>query len=206
LGFAGAPWTVASYLTEGRATRHFESIATWRHRDPAGLMQALGALADATLAYLNYQVASGAQAVQLFDTWLSEMPRDFFVTYYRPLLNRIFAGLAASKVPVIYFSKHAHHLVEDFAELSVDVLSVDNLVSLPDMEKRTGGRFSLQGNLDPLILFTDVGTVRRETRKLVQQARELSRPAILNLGHGVLPGTPVETVRAFLEEAQTLWI
>jgi uroporphyrinogen decarboxylase len=206
LGFAGAPWTVASYLVEGKATRHFESIQAWRHRDPRGLARSLERLGDATLSYLRYQVENGAQAVQLFDTWLSEMPRDFFLSEYRAVLNRIFQGLKADKVPVIYFTKHAHHLAEDFSELAVDVLSVDNLVSLPDYERRTGARFSLQGNLDPLLLFTDPATVRRETRLLVQQARTLRRPAILNLGHGVLPGTPVETVRAFLEEARTLWI
>jgi len=206
LGFAGAPWTVGSYLIEGRANRHFQNILGWMHRDPHDLTDALGRLNDATLAYLKYQVENGAQAVQVFDTWLSEMPRGFFVECYRPLLNTLFRALREEKIPVIYFSKHAHHLLADFRELEVDVLSVDNLLSLPEVERRTDAKFSLQGNLDPLLLFCDQGIVRRETRRLVAEARELKRPAILNLGHGVLPGTPVETVRAFLEEARQLWI
>lgn len=206
LGFAGAPWTVGSYLIEGKATRHFQAILTWMHRDPAGLTRALSKLNAATFDYLKYQAQSGAQAVQVFDTWLSEMPRTYFVEYYRPLLNELFRALRAEKVPTIYFSKHAHHLLSDFRELEVDVLSVDNLLPLNEVERRTDGKFSLQGNLDPLLLFCEEGVVRRETRKLVAEARALSRPAIMNLGHGVLPGTPVECVRAFLEEATQLWV
>jgi uroporphyrinogen decarboxylase len=206
LGFAGAPWTVGSYLIEGRANKNFQQLLTWMHSDPKSLVESLAVLGEATASYLEYQTQNGAQAVQLFDTWLAEMPRAFFVEHYVPMLNAIFRRLKAKRVPTIYFTKHAHHLLEDFKSLEVDVLSVDNLLSLKDVEQRTGGKFSLQGNLDPLTLFCDPGIVRQRTRQLVQTARELSKPAIMNLGHGVLPGTPVESVRAFLEEARTLWV
>jgi uroporphyrinogen decarboxylase len=206
LGFAGAPWTVASYLAEGKSGRKFEAIRTWMHRDPVELTAALSSLADATVDYLKAQVEGGAQIVQLFDTWLSEMPRAYFTKHYLPLLNGIFRKLRADKIPVIFYSRHAHHLLDDLAGLEVDVLSTDELLPLTEVEKRTHGKFSLQGNLDPLLLFGDEGVVRRETRLLVGQARELKKPAILNLGHGILPGTPVENVRAFFEEARTLWV
>ncbi len=206
LGFAGAPWTVASYLAEGKSGRKFEAIRTWMHRDPVELTAALSSLADATVDYLKAQVRGGAQMVQLFDTWLSEMPRAYFTQYYLPVLNGIVRRLREDKIPVIFYSRHAHHLLDDLAGLEVDVLSTDELLPLREVEKRTQGRFSLQGNLDPLLLFGDEGVVRRETRKLVGEARELKKPAILNLGHGLLPGTPVANVRAFFEEARTLWV
>jgi len=206
LGFAGAPWTVGCYLVEGRANRQFGQIKNWMHRDPADLIVALAALGEATLSYLKDQHAHGAEAVQLFDTWLSEMPRQFFVEYYLPLLNRIFDALRAEGIPTIYFTKHAHHLLDDLAQLRMDVLSTDELLKLGEVEARTQKKFSLQGNLDPVMLFGDIGVVRMETRKLVAEARKLSRPAILNLGHGILPGTPVENVKAFVDEARALWL
>jgi len=206
LGFAGAPWTVGSYLIEGKGKTHFESIKGWMHRDPEGLTTALSTLGDATLKYLRYQVKNGAHAVQLFDTWLGEMPRDFFVDYYRPVLNQIFSALAQDNIPAIYFAKRSQHLYADFQELNVPILSVDELQTLTAVDRLTGSKFSLQGNLDPLVLFGDEGTVRRKTRELVQTARELPKPAIMNLGHGIMPGVPVANAKAFIEEARALWI
>ncbi len=206
LGFAGAPWTVASYLSEGTGGRKFEAIRTWMHRDPSDLARALSLLGDATVSYLGSQAEAGAHAVQLFDTWLAEMPRDFFLQHYRPILEKMFAGLRAFKVPLIFYSRHAHHVLADLAGLDFDVLSADELLPLTEVEKRTGGQHSLQGNLDPMLLFGEASVVRRSTRELVAEARKLSKPAILNLGHGILPKTPVENVRAFFEEARTLWV
>jgi uroporphyrinogen decarboxylase len=98
-------------------------------------------------------------------------------------------------------------LLPDFKQLDCDVLSVDSLVELPEVDKLTGYRFSLQGNLDPILLLKgDSGIVRQKTRMLVQQARELAKPAIMNLGHGILPKTPVENAKAFVEEARALWL
>ncbi len=199
LGFAGAPWTVASYLVEDD-----RMLGEWIQRDPRSLITALEPLADATSRYLHDQVEHGADAVQLFDTWLSEMPRWFFREHYLPLLNRMFDSMP--RVPHIFFCKQAHHLIPDFSSMRADILSVDSLLSLPEWEARTEAHFPLQGNFDPRLLFADIGTVRLATRKLVAEARSLSEPAILNLGHGILPGTPVENVRAFVEEARQAWV
>lgn len=207
LGFAGAPWTVASYLVEGKGKTHFETIKGWLARDPIGLAAALGELGEATLRYLIYQHQSGAQAVQLFDTWISEMPLAFFREHYQPILNKIFRGLEAEKIPTIYFAKRAQHLLEEMPSLAIDVLSVDELLTLSEVERLTGKALSLQGNLDPTLLLTGTeAAVRRATRELVQEARQLARPAILNLGHGILPKTPVENAKAFVEEARALWL
>lgn len=207
LGFAGAPWTVASYLIEGKSNRHFENIKSWLYREPDQLFQALDKLSRATADYLKLQVRSGVDAVQLFDTWLCEMPRQYFVEFYIPLLNKIFREIKSEGIKVIYFAKGSSHLLADFVKLECDVLSVDSLLNLQEVDKLTQGKFSLQGNLDPILLLkADVSTVRLKTRLLVQQARGLSKPPIMNLGHGILPKTPVENARVFVEEARSLWL
>jgi uroporphyrinogen decarboxylase len=177
------------------------------NKDPKSFAAALSLLADATITYLKSQHQSGAHMVQLFDTWIAEMPESFYTEYYHPLLTRIFDALKAAGIPSIYFTKGSSHLLSRFASLSATGLSVDNTITLKEAEKLTEGHFFLQGNLDPEILKTkDEATVRLETRKLVQLARELKKPAIMNLGHGILPGTPLENAKAFVQEARSLWI
>ena len=194
-------------MIEGRSNRHFENIKSWLYQSPSELFRSRERLAFATVDYLKLLVESGAHAVQLFDTWLCEMPRNTFNSLYVPLLNQIFDEVKREGVKVIYFAKGASHLTSDFKRLNCDVLSVDSLVELQDVEKTTEGQFSLQGNLDPIILLkADSGTVRRKTRELVQPASRLKRPAIMNLGHGILPKTPFENAQAFVEEARTLWL
>lgn len=207
LGFAGAPWTVASYLIEGKANRHFSSIKYWMHRDPSNLSEALGLLADATLKYLESQSRAGTHMVQLFDTWIGEMPRWFFQQHYLPVLQRIFLGLKAKNIPAIYFTKNSTHLLDLFTELSADGLSVDNLLSLKEVEVKTSAQFFLQGNLDPVLLLKATPLeIRSKTRLLVQEAQTLKVPAIMNLAHGILPETPLENAKAFIEEARHLWV
>lgn len=205
LGFAGAPWTVASYLIEGRPNRQFEEPVRWLNRDPAGLAKALELLAQATTSYLLYQVRCGAQAIQLFDTWAFALPINFFSEFYLPILNTICERLRKERVPVIYFVKQARHLLGPISDLSMDVLGVDSLVPLDQVDTLIKGRFSLQGNLDPTTLLTDPVTIRETTKRLVNNARLLKRPAILNLGHGILRQTPVENAKAFIDEAKSPW-
>lgn len=207
LGFAGAPWTVGSYLIEGHLKkRQFANIKSWMFRDPKGLRTALESLGGATISYLKSQKQAGAHVVQVFDTWLSEMPKSFFVEHYRPLLNQIFQEVRKDGMPVIYFAKQSHHLLDEFAKLDADILSVDNLLTLTEVNQRTGGKFALQGNLDPTCLLADEAVVRTQTRRIVEEAKKLPKPAILNLGHGIFPETPVANARAFIEEARALWV
>ncbi len=206
IGFAGAPWTVSCYLIEGRGKTNFAALHQWMHRNPRTLVRALDVLADATIQYLQFQIDQGADLVQLFDTWVSEMPRPFFVEHYGPMLKRIADAISDKKVPFIYYSRHAHHLLSVMGPLEGAILGIDELVPLSEIDKALGHRHSLQGNLAPELLLSDEGTVRLHTRRLVGEARKLSKPAILNLGHGVLPPTPLANVQAFVEEARTLWV
>lgn len=205
IGFAGAPWTVASYLIEGKGSKNFSKIKGWMYRDPKGLAEALRMLGKATTLYLRDQISSGAHIYQLFDTWASEIPRDFFENHYRPILEEIFSGLKGT--PSIYFAKGAQHLWPLMQDLQVSGLGVDSLQPLREAEKALGTKSFLQGNLDPVVLLEcPEGTVRKEARTLVKEAIHLKRPAILNLGHGILPHTPFENVKAFVEESRTFWI
>ncbi|MCB0403356.1 MAG: uroporphyrinogen decarboxylase [Bdellovibrionales bacterium] len=205
-GFAGAPWTVASYLIEGRSSREFRHLLGWMQKDPQGLARVLQTLAEATTRYLEYQIRSGAHAVQLFDTWASVLPLNFYEQYYLPIVNGVFEKLAPLGVPRIYYFKQAAHLAPAVAKLRADVLSVDSNLTLPEWSQLFEGRFSLQGNLDPTTLLLDEATVRAKTRELVQQAGTLAKPAILNLGHGILKDVPVANAKAFVDEARQLWV
>ncbi len=206
LGFAGAPWTLTSYLCGENEMDRWNRLSSWLQGSPEKLTEALKDVAAMTVAYLLYQKEKGAQTVQLFDTWLGEMPIGFFKEFYKPVLVDIFASLRKAGVPSIYFAKQAHHLDRELADIGADVLSVDSLVPLATWDTILPKSMALQGNLDPRTLLTDEPTVRRKTRFLVQEAQKLSRPVIINLGHGVLPGAPVQNVRAFIEEAQALWV
>lgn len=207
LGFAGAPWTVGAYLIEGKANRNFEHLKAWMHTEPEGLAQSLELLGDATLRYLKWQYQSGAQMVQLFDTWIGHMPTWFFQSHYSKVLEKIFGGLKAEGIPVIYFTKHSTHLTELLSRLPVAGFSVDELHSLTELDSKFPRNTFLQGNLDPILLLKGTeAQVRLKTRLLVKEASSLNRKVIMNLAHGILPGTPVENARAFLEEATTLWV
>ena len=207
IGFAGAPWTVACYLIQGRGKNAFTEVTAWEQRDPEGLARALDKLRVATTAYLQLQVDAGADLVQLFDTWLSQMSLTFFSKHYIPMLNSIFEGLQSKGVKIIYFAKGAGPYLHEFHRLTADALSIDSSLDLNVVDETLHHQFSLQGNFDPeVLLHADEATVRLETRKLVQKSRLLKKPPIINLGHGIFPKTPVENVKAFVDEARTLWI
>lgn len=206
IGFAGAPWTVGCYLIQGQGKNDFAEPVRWMREAPASLSQALGVYTEATQKYLEYQIDSGAQLVQLFDTWLPRMSVEYFSDYYVPQLNQIFQAVKKRGVPVIYFAKGITPFLDEFSRLEADVISIGSEIAMKDADERLKKRFSLQGNLDPESLFRSEAEVRLQTRRLVQEARELARPAIINLGHGILPPTKVENARAFIDEARALWI
>lgn len=205
IGFAGAPWTVACYLVEGKSSRSFEQIKSWAYEKPETLLESLRKVADATFLYLESQVRSGAEVLQVFDTWCSAVPGDFFETYLG-ILRDLCGRLQDLGVPIIYFAKNVSHRLSLLSTLPVRVLGIDDSITLLEAERLTRGVCSLQGNLDPVILLGEPSTVRRYTRDLVEQARHLKCPPILNLGHGILPNTRLASARAFVEEVKNAWV
>lgn len=203
LGFAGAPFTLAAYLVEGGGSRHFSALKRMLYREPEVLRELLAVLTELTVRYLTAQVEAGAQAVQLFDTWAGILAPEEYRRVVLPVHREIAARLPRHRAPLILFVHDGAHVVEEMLASGADVLSVDWRVDLGEAARRVGARASLQGNLDPCALHAPPEEIRRRVRALVEAARP-ARGHILNLGHGCLPDTPVEGVRAFTEAARAL--
>jgi uroporphyrinogen decarboxylase len=202
LGFAGAPFTLAAYLIEGQVGgRGIEATLRMLYREPELLKRLLDLLTEMTIDYLGAQIDAGASAVQLFDTWAGRLAEQEYRGFALPCQQRIFAALSrrsGKRAPSILFVRDGPHLVEAMAESGAGALSLDWRVPLSRARAVVGPRIALQGNLDPAALFSTPDGVRRRTEEILADRR--GDPAfIFNLGHGVLPETPVESVRVLVD-------
>lgn len=200
LGFGGTPWTLAAYLVEGGGSKHFEHLLAWSYADPEGLAVLLDKIADVSIAYLSGQIEAGAQALQLFDTWGGLLDLERWRTIALPPLKKV-AEAVKGRVPLIYYSNGGSHLLPGMKELPVDVLSVDWRKPLSEVREAVGPRV-LQGNLDPAALLAPIPEIERRAEILLAQGSGGGH--IVNLGHGILPMTPVENARAFVQAVQRL--
>ena len=199
LGFAGAPWTLACYMVEGRATEGFPMTKSLLSSAPQLFRELLHRIAEATTLYLQAQIAAGAAAVQLFDTWCGELNLRDYLELVLPAVQEIVSGLGKA-VPVIYYTKASNHLLLAAADSGADVLSVDWRVDLRELRRSLGPRIALQGNVDPALLFAPHDTIRRVTQETLAALGGVGH--ILNLGHGILKDTPVENAKIFIETGQ----
>jgi uroporphyrinogen decarboxylase len=199
LGFCGAPWTLASYLVEGGGSRSFAVIKEMMARDPGTLERLLGLLADVAADVLSYQIASGAQAVQLFDTWAGELDAEDYRRWALPAVSRAIAGIRREGAPVVLYVNGCAHLLEAMAESGADVLSIDWRVPLSEARRRAP-RLALQGNLDPGLLLGTPERVAERTAAMVAQTG--GERHVVNLGHGILPGSRIECVEAFFDSVR----
>lgn len=198
IGFCGAPFTLAAYMIEGRGGEGFGEIQSMMFRDPAPLTELLEKLADAMADYLRLQIRSGAHAVQLFDSWAGLLSPGEYRTFALPALRCLLARLGTPRVPVIYFAFAAPHLLEDAASLGTEVLGVCWRTPLDEARRRTGGRVALQGNLHPHALLAPRDVVRASAIEVLERAGD--QPGhIMNLGHGILPATPLASVETLVE-------
>jgi uroporphyrinogen decarboxylase len=204
IGFGGTPWTLAAYLVEGGGSKHFGHLLAWSWSDPAGLAELLDRVADTSLAYLAGQIDAGAQAIQLFDTWGGLLDAERWRALALPPLARVVEGLRrhSPETPLIYYLGNGAHLLEAAAGLPVDVLSVDWRLPLSEVRRRVGAERVLQGNLDPAALLAPPEEIERRAAALV--AEGAGGGHVVNLGHGILPYTPVEHARAFVRAVQAL--
>ncbi|MEP6767494.1 MAG: uroporphyrinogen decarboxylase [Acidobacteriota bacterium] len=199
LGFCGAPWTLASYLVEGGGSKSFAAIKEMMGRDRETLVRLLDLLADVVGDVLSFQIASGAQAVQLFDTWAGELTVEDYRAWALPAVARAISRIERRGSPVILYVNGCGHLLEDMARSGADVLSVDWRVPIGEARRRVPA-LALQGNLDPGILLGEPAEVDRRTREIVRVTG--GRGHIVNLGHGVLPSSRIECVEAFFSAVQ----
>jgi uroporphyrinogen decarboxylase len=199
IGFAGAPWTLASYMIEGGGSKSFAEIKGMAYREPKLLHALLDKLASTVGSYLLYQIESGAQVIQLFDTWAGELSRADYEEFALPYTQRIFETIADS-VPRILYINGCATILESMAASGADVLSVDWRMSMAEARRRIGNRVALQGNLDPCLLVGAKERMILRTTEILEEAGPCGH--ILNLGHGILPPTPVENARAFVDVAK----
>ena len=197
IGFAGSPFTLGSYAIEGGASRDFLHTKTLMYRDPGAWTALMSRLARAVIVYLNAQIAAGAQAVQLFDSWAGTLGPDDYRQYVLPFVQQVIRGVEPG-VPVISFATGNPQLLPLLAEGGASVIGVDWRIRLDDAWQMIGHDRAIQGNLDPMSLLADVTELRSRAQNVLKQAA--GRPGhIFNLGHGVLPPTPVDNARALVD-------
>lgn len=196
IGFAGAPFTLASYAVEGRGSRNYIHVKRLMYQAPEVWEQLMAKLVNQVASYLNLQIDSGAEAVQLFDTWVGCLSLADFRRYALPHLKRLIDEVRG-RVPVIYFGTGNGHLLAESMTAGPDVLALDWRVPLGATWDAVGAT-AVQGNLDPIVLCADQATVARESREVLEQAG--GRPGhIFNLGHGIVPETPVDNVKFLVD-------
>jgi len=200
IGFAGAPWTLASYMIEGGGSKSFAEIKTLAYREPRVLHALLDKLAATVSSYLLFQIESGAQVIQLFDTWAGELNRSDYEEFALPYTRKIFQAVG-TRVPRILYLNGCSAILESMADSGADVISVDWRISMAEAKRRVGHRVALQGNLDPCVLLGPEDRILARTREILDQAGPLGH--VLNLGHGILPPTPVENARSFIKFGQS---
>jgi len=195
IGFAGAPWTVATYMVEGGGSRDFHRVKSWAYRDPSGFQALIDLPTEATIDYLSAQVSAGVEVVQLFDSWAGVLPEEGFERWVIAPTRRITAALGERfpAVPIIGFPRGAGLLYERYAiEAGIDAVSLDTAVPKGFAGERLQSRLAVQGNLDPVLLLTGGEALERAVIEL--RTALGSGLFVFNLGHGVLPQTPPENV------------
>jgi uroporphyrinogen decarboxylase len=202
IGFSGSPWTLACYMVEGGGSENFSRIKAMALNEPKALHQLLEVTTDAVIAYLAAQRAAGAQALQVFDTWggvLSpRLYREFSLRYMARIAAELDRGQGAENTPLILFGKGNAAYLEELASTGAEALGVDWLVDLGEARARTGGRVALQGNLDPITLYADADTIRREVATTLESYGH-GPGHVFNLGHGVWPDMNPELVRVLVD-------
>ncbi|MGE6260994.1 uroporphyrinogen decarboxylase [Heyndrickxia sporothermodurans] len=201
IGFAGAPFTVSSYMIEGRPSRDYKKTKAFMYSEPKAWFALMDKLADMTITYIRAQIKAGASAIQIFDSWVGALNVEDYRYYIKPVMERIFSELRKENVPLIMFGVGASHLALEWNDLPIDVVGLD--WRLPIKEARQKGIMkAVQGNLDPTILLAPWDVLKERTKAILDQGMEMPG-YIFNLGHGVFPQVNPETLKrltAFIHE------
>lgn len=207
IGFAGSPWTLATYMVEGGSSKNFSQIKGMMYANPQLLHALLEKLADSVCRYLNAQVAAGAQALMIFDSWGGALSGPCYQAFSLTYMQRIISGLQRQaegrQVPVVLFTKGGGQWLESMAASGCDALGLDWTTDLGDARARVGQQVALQGNLDPNVLYAPPAVIEREVAATLASFGAGSGH-VFNLGHGIHPDVPPEHVAALVEAVQRL--
>ncbi len=201
IGFSGAPFTTASYMIEGGSSRDFLHTKRWMWTDPAGFQELLELIVDALTPYLDFQVKAGADVLQIFDSWGGALDAATYRAVLFPSMERLITVGKSLGVPVILYVNGGGHLLDVLIDLGPDVISLDWRVEPGAARAKIAGRTAVQGNLDPTVLLAEPDEVVRRLRANLE-AFGKEPGHIVNLGSGILPPTPVESVSAFIKAVQ----
>lgn len=207
IGFSGSPWTLATYMVEGGSTKEYGKVKGMMFSEPALMHQLLDKLAQSVTSYLNGQIAAGAQAVQIFDTWGGVLtPRDyeeFSLRYMQQIIDGLTREADGRKVPVILFTKGGGQWLDKMAATGADCVGVDWTTNLSDARARVGDQVALQGNMDPCILYSNPERIREEVARVLASYGK-GNGHVFNLGHGIHPKIDPENVGAFINAVHEL--
>ncbi len=202
IGFAGAPFTMLTYAVEGQTGKQFAETKKLMYTAPATAHLLLQKLTDTVADYLGAQIRAGAQVVQLFDSWVGQLAPDDFRVFAAPYVQQLIDKLKPLGAPIIYFANDGGALLADAARLGADALGVDWRTPLDEARAKTGDGVTLQGNLDPCLLFGPIAEIERRAGDVI--ARAGGKRHVFNLGHGILPGTPPEHAVALVEHVHRI--
>ena len=203
IGFAGAPFTLASYAIEGGSSRNYLLTKQLMYGEPKAWHQLMDKFARVITGYLRRQIKAGAQAIQLFDSWVGCLSVGDYVEYVQPHVQLIFEGLKREGVPMIHFGTGTSAMLRQMREAGGDVIGIDWRINLDEAWAMVGHDVAVQGNLDPLTLFAPLHEIERRVADILRRAG--GRPGhIFNLGHGILPTTPIEHVAATIDMVHKL--
>ncbi|MGE5795493.1 MAG: uroporphyrinogen decarboxylase [Ignavibacteria bacterium] len=186
IGFCGSPWTLLTYMVEGKGSKNFSEIKKFIYNEPKLAHKTLNLLADSAADYLNAQIESGADAVQIFDTWGGILSQDDFVEFSLSYISKIIDALKRKDEPVIVFAKGVHYKLRKLAKCGADVIGLDWTMDLGKARNKIGDKVALQGNLDPSVLYGSKEKIKKEIIKVLESFGE-GNGHIFNLGHGILP-------------------
>ncbi len=202
IGFAGSPWTLASYMIEGRGSKIFAKVKGMLYSEPLLLHRLLDKITRSVTSYLNAQIAAGAQAVQIFDTWggmLAEPQyKEFSLQYMRQIVENLTRKCRGRRVPVILFTKGSSLWLESMADTGCDAVGLDWTLPIGKARARIGDRVALQGNLDPSALYADADDIRKVAKDIIEDFGRGSGH-VFNLGHGITPDIDPENVKALVD-------
>ena len=202
IGFSGAPFTLASYLIEGGPSREFSKVKRVMYEEPALWHALMEKLTKNVIVYMKFQAESGVQALQLFDSWVGCLSRADYIEYVLPYSKEIFAALKGTRIPRIHFATNTAAFLVEFASVDCEVVGIDWRMPLGEARKIIGPDKAIQGNLDPVILLSNVDLIKEKTDQILAELGS-TKGFIFNLGHGVLPDTPYEHLIALTDYIDT---
>ncbi|NMQ26588.1 uroporphyrinogen decarboxylase [Candidatus Accumulibacter phosphatis] len=203
IGFSGSPYTLACYMVEGASSTDYRRVKGMLYDRPDLLHRILSVTADAVVAYLNAQIESGAQAVMIFDSWGGSLSpaayREFSLAYMQRIVAQLIKNKDGERVPSIVFTKGGGLWLEAIAEIGCDAVGLDWTIDIGEARRRVGDKVSLQGNIDPAVLFAAPETIASEARKVLDAYGPGDTGHVFNLGHGISQFTPPDNVKALLD-------